>query len=94
MSASLPKSIRQLLGVDAGGKVVFDQQADGRVTASRVDAEHKDPAIGTFLSLIEQDIQAGLRVQGLPNELARSMLEHAGHDVDLDEDIDGEVSLY
>lgn len=90
---TLPKSIRQLLGVDAGGKVAFDLQQDGRITVSRAQAEHEDPAIHAFLSLLEKDIQAGRHLQGLPDDLARSMLEHAGHDVDLDEDIDGEVTL-
>src|SRR5690554_1067198 len=90
---TLPKSIRQLLGVDAGGKVAFDLQQDGRITVSRVQAEHEDPAIHAFLSLLEKDIQAGRHIQELSDDLTRSMLERANHNVDLDEDIDGEVAL-
>ena len=69
---TLPKPIRQALGVDA---------------------EHEDPAIGAFLSLLARDIEAGRNVQGLPEDLARAMLEHAGHGLDLDEEIDGKVEL-
>ena len=90
---TLPKSIRQLLGVDAGGTVAFDLLEDGRVIVSRVEGEHEDPAIGAFLSLLANDIKAGVRIRGLPDDLARSMLEHVGHEVDVDEDIDGAVAL-
>lgn len=90
---TLPKSIRQLLGVDAGGKIVFELGNDGRITVSRVEAEHEDPAIAAFLSLLTQDIQAGIHIRELPEGLLHSMLEHVGHVADLNEDIDGEVAL-
>ena len=89
---TLPKPIRQALGVDAGGKVAFDLR-DGEVVVTRANAEHEDPAIGAFLSLLARDIEAGRNVHGLPEDLARAMLEQAGHGVKLDEEIDGEVSL-
>ena len=89
---TLPKSIRQALGVDTGGKVAFDLR-DGEVVVTRADAEHEDPAIGAFLSLLARDIEAGRNVRGLPEDLARAMLEHAGHGVNLDEEIDGKVEL-
>ncbi|EHD20001.1 MULTISPECIES: type II toxin-antitoxin system PrlF family antitoxin [Brenneria] len=90
---TLPKPIRQALGVDAGGKVAFDLQEDGHIVVSRVDAEHEDPAIGAFLSLLARDIEAGRHVRGLPEDLARSMLANVGHGARMDEDIDGEVAL-
>ncbi len=89
---TLPKPIRQALGVDAGGKLAFDLRGS-EVVVTRVDAEHEDPAIGAFLSLLARDIEAGRNVQGLPEDLARAMLEHAGHGVNLDEEIDGKVEL-
>ena len=89
---TLPKSIRQALGVDTGGKVAFDLR-DGEVVVTRADAEHEDPAIGAFLGLLARDIEAGRNVHGLPEDLARAMLEHAGHGVNLDEEIDGKVEL-
>ena len=89
---TLPKPIRQALGVDAGGKVAFDLRG-GEVIVTRADAEHEDPAIEAFLGLLEADIRAGRHVQSLPDDLAKAMLANAGHAVNLDEDIDGEVAL-
>lgn len=89
---TLPKPIRQALGVDAGGKVAFDLRG-GQVVVTRADAEHEDPVIGAFLVLLEADIRAGRHVQALPDDLARAMLANAGHAMDLDEDIEGEVAL-
>ena len=89
---TLPKPIRQALGVDVGGKLAFDLRGS-EVVVTRVDAEHEDPAIGAFLSLLARDIDAGRNIQGLPEDLARAMLEHAGHDVNLGEEIDGAVEL-
>ena len=89
---TLPKPIRQALGVTTGGKVAFDLR-EGEVVVTRADAEHEDPAIGAFLRLLEADIRAGRHVQSLPEELARSVLANAGHLMNLDEDIEGEVAL-
>ncbi|WP_066267659.1 type II toxin-antitoxin system PrlF family antitoxin [Hydrogenophaga palleronii] len=89
---TLPKPIRQALGVDTGGKLAFDLRGS-EVVVTRVDVEHEDPAISAFLSLLARDIEAGRNVQGLPEDLARAMLEHAGHSVKLDDEIDGEVAL-
>jgi len=89
---TLPKSIRQALGVDIGGKVAFDLR-DGEVVVTRGHPEHEDPAIGAFLALLEADIRAGRHLQSLPEDLARAMLASAGHAVNLDEDIEGEVAL-
>lgn len=89
---TLPKSIRQALGVDVGGKVAFDLR-DGEVVVTRADAEHADPAIGAFLRLLEADIRSGQHLQVLPPDLAQAMLDNAGRARPLDEDIDGDVAL-
>jgi len=90
---TLPKPIRQALGVDAGSRVAFDFTGD-RVTVTRVtDESHEDPAIGSFLALLENDIQSGRHVTTLPDDLARSMLAALGKRVDLNEDIEGDVAL-
>ncbi len=88
---TLPKPIRQALGVDTGGKVAFDLRG-GEVIVTRAD-EHEDPAIGAFLGLLEADIRAGRHLQSLPEDLARAMLANVGHAVNLDEDIEGEVAF-
>lgn len=89
---TLPKSIRQLLGVDTGGKVAFDLR-DGEVVVTRADAEHEDPAIAAFLTLLARDIEAGRNIRGLPEDLARTILEHAGHKVVLDDDFNEDVEI-
>jgi antitoxin PrlF len=90
---TLPKPIRQALGVDAGGKVAFDFSG-GRVTVTRViDEPHEDPAIGSFLAMLEKDIQSGQNVTTLPDYLARAMLAGLSKRVDLNEDIEGDVAL-
>lgn len=89
---TVPKSVRQLLGLDTGGRIAFDVR-DGEIVVTRADADHEDPAIGAFLNLLEADIRAGRNVQALPQGLAQAMLANAGHAVDLREDIDGDVAL-
>lgn len=90
---TLPKSIRQVLGVDVGGKVAFDFTGDCVIVTRVPDASHEDPAIGSFLALLEKDIQSGHHVTTLPDDLARSMLAALGRRVDLNEDIEGSVAL-
>ena len=90
---TLPKPIRQALGVDAGGKVAFDFEGD-RVTVTRVaDDAHEDPAIGSFLTLLEKDIRSGHNIAPLPDSLMKTMLATLGKEVDLSVDIDGDVEL-
>ena len=90
---TLPKPIRQALGVDSGGKIVFDFNGKS-VTVSRADAaEHVDPAIGQFLALIEHDLIEGKNVTALPADLAKSMKRAIKRQLDLSEEIEGEVDL-
>ena len=89
---TLPKAIRQTLGVTTGGKVSFELRG-GDVIVTRANAEHEDPAIGAFLGLLEQDIRQGKHVGKLPDDLAQAMLANLELPVDLDEDIEGEVAL-
>lgn len=90
---TLPKSIRQVLGVDAGSKVMFNLLEDGQIVVSRAETDHEDPAISAFLALLARDIEAGRNVRGLPEDLVRTMLEHAGHRMDLDDDFDEDVEI-
>ena len=90
---TLPKPIRQALGVDFGGKVAFDLRGT-QVVVSRVDNErHEDPAIGSFLALLEKDIAAGKHVSTLPDELANALLSALQQPVDPGEAIQGDVAL-
>lgn len=90
---TLPKPIRQALGVDAGGKIAFELRADGLVVVSRAEAGHEDPAIAAFLDLLAADMQSGRSLQSLPDDLARDMLVQAGRPVPLDDEIQGDVVI-
>ena len=90
---TMPKPIRQALGADTGTRVAFELHENGQVIMSRADAEHEDPAIRAFLDLLERDIEAGRLVEQLPESLARTMMEDAKLDIDLDEAIEGDVDL-
>lgn len=90
---TLPKPIRQALGVDYGGKVAFNLQGS-QVIVTRADEEaHEDPAIGSFLALLEKDIRTGQHLCALPDSLVQAMLAALTHPVDLDAKIDGDVAL-
>lgn len=90
---TLPKAIRQVLGVTAGAKIAFELRGDEVVVTRGALAEHEDPAIGAFLAVLEADIRQGLHVGALPEELAQAMLANLDHTVDLDEDIQGAVAI-
>jgi antitoxin PrlF len=90
---TVPKAVRQALGVDYGGKIVYRIE-DGRVTLHNVEVEHRDPALGRFLRMIEKDIAGGGRLGDLPAGLAAA-LRRAAKDVrvDLHAPLEGDVDL-
>lgn len=90
---TLPKAIRNALGVDSGGAVAFDLQGSQIVVTRVESAVHDDPAIGSFLALLASDIQNGRHISGLPETLAQSMGASLALAVDLDMDIEGDVEL-
>ena len=90
---TLPKPIRQALGVDTGGKVAFDFNGTTIVVTRADAAEHTDPVIAKFLALIEKDIARGKNVSALPANLAKSLKNALKTKIDLAEDIKGGVSL-
>lgn len=90
---TLPKPIRQALGIDVGGKVAFDLRGSEVIVTRADNAEHEDPAIGAFLALLENDIKSGKHLNSLPDDLAQAMLANLRHVAVLDEEIAGEVEL-
>lgn len=89
---TLPKPIRQALGIAVGGKVAFDLRGTD-VVVSRATEEHEDPAIGAFLTLLESGIKSGKHLVAMPDDLAQAMLANLHHPVDFEEEIVGEVAL-
>lgn len=90
---TLPKSIRQALGIDVGGKVTFELHGETVIVTRATDAAHEDPAIAGFLRLLERDIRSGRQINDLPKPLLRQMLAAAEPPVDLHAEIEGDVAL-
>jgi antitoxin PrlF len=90
---TVPKSVRQALGVDYGGKIAYRVEGD-RVTVHNPEAEHRDPAVAAFLGLIEKDIAAGRHARDLPPALEKTLRQAIERNrIDLDETLDGDVAL-
>lgn len=90
---TVPKAVRQALGVDYGGRIAF--RVDGRgVTLARVE-DSEDPAIDRFLVFLADDIKTRPEaVKALsPDLAARIAALTAGVSDDLDAEIVGDVAL-
>ena len=91
---TVPKAVRQALGVRSGDRIAFRVDEYG-VTVQRVGGGDEDPALGPFLDLIARDIKRRPEaLKALTPALAARIAELTGGvEVDLDEPIEGEVSL-
>jgi antitoxin PrlF len=90
---TVPKAVRQALGVGRGGKIAY-RIDNGRVTLHNPQTDHRDPALGAYLGLIEKDLAAGRNVRNLPAALTAAMRRAMKQvKVDLDEKLDGDVVL-
>ena len=91
---TIPKSVRQALGVDYGGKITFRVDEHG-VSVHRADTEHEDPAIDSFLAFLTEDIERRPRaLAALSPDLAERVAALTeGVEVDLDAPVEGAVDL-
>ncbi len=91
---TVPKIIRQALGVSYGGRIAF-RIVGGAVSVHAVDEPHADPALAPFLALLERDIAArpAALVPLTPELAARITAATEGIEVDLEASIEGEVAL-
>ncbi|HEX9837183.1 MAG TPA: type II toxin-antitoxin system PrlF family antitoxin [Alphaproteobacteria bacterium] len=90
---TVPKAVRQALGVDYGGKIAYRIE-DGRVTVHNPEAEHRDPALAAFLALVEKDMAAGRNIRDLPAGIGTALRRAAKRArIDLDETLEGDVAL-
>lgn len=90
---TVPKAIRQALGVSYGGRIAFRVE-NGAVSVHIAEPED-DPALAPFLALLERDItdRPAALVSLTPNLAARIAAATEGVAVDSDAPIDGEVAL-
>jgi antitoxin PrlF len=94
---TVPKAVRQALGVGYGGRIVFRIEEGGAVTIRALDQdEGADPALAPFLALVEADI-AGRpsAVRPLSEKLASQMTALASDvgESDPDAPIEGQTVL-
>ena len=91
---TVPKAVRQALGVGYGGKVAFRVDKKG-VTLHRVEEEESDPVLGQFLSFLAKDMKKRPQaIRSLTPVLAKHLRELTkGVEVNLDEPIEGPVDL-
>lgn len=90
---TVPKAVRQALGVRAGGKLIYRIEGK-RVTLHPAEREHVDPALRKLLKTIERDIAAGRNIREMPASLIRHMRKFTRSvKVDLEEPIEGDVPI-
>jgi antitoxin PrlF len=91
---TVPKAIRQALGVSYGGRITFRVE-DGTVSVRAMAEPQEDPALAPFLALLERDIAA--RPEALlpltPELAARMTAVTDGVEVDPEVPIEGDVDL-
>ena len=92
----VPKSVRQALGVDYGGRIAFFVDDQHRVYVEKVVEEASDPVVDRFLEFLAQDMHKhpGTSIAALPASLRNRVAALIGDmDADLDAEIDGDVAL-
>jgi len=75
------------------GQVAFDLRGLQVIITRADEASHEDPAIASFLTLLEYDIRTGQHLCNLPDGLVQAMQAAATLPVDPEADIEGDVAL-
>jgi antitoxin PrlF len=91
---TVPKSVRQALGLNEGDQIAFRVDETG-VTLRRADDSRDDPALASFLTFLAKDIERHPdRLQSLsPGTAKRIAKLTKGMVFDPDEAIEGDVDL-
>lgn len=91
---TVPKAVRQALGVGYGGRIAFRVEGHTVTVHALPENETSDPALAPFLALLEADMAArpASAVMPLTTALERRMEALTG-EVDPDAPIEGEVAL-
>ena len=93
---TVPKAVRDALGLHNGDRIAFCVDQSGqRVTLHRADEPHNDPVFDKFLTFLAKDLeQHPDHIQAVSRELVERIAElTAVVEVDLDEAIEGDVSM-
>lgn len=93
---TIPKSVRETLGLGYGGRIAFYIDENRRVSIEKeVDEADDDPVIGSFLTFLAQDMEKHPEhVQEFPKALLEQMAALTkGMQVDPDDAIVGDVNI-
>jgi len=92
---TVPKAVRQALGVRSGDRIAFRVDESGRVSLARDEAPDEQSAVDAFLAFLSNDIKRRPeKVAPMPDAAARRMRELTdGVDVDLDADLGDATTL-
>lgn len=94
---TVPRAIRQALGVGYGGRIAFRVEGDRVTVHALLEDDASDPALGPFLALLEADIASrpSNAVLPLTPALAGCMETMIGglEKVDPEAPIEGDVAL-
>lgn len=93
---TVPKSVREALGLDHGDRIVFSIDENRRVSIERDEAAETDPVIDSFLEFLAKDMRdhPERSIAEIPETL-RARIRHLarGMKVDLDAPIEGDVDI-
>ena len=92
---TVPKAVRQALGIRAGDRIAFRVDRAGKVSLTRDEAPDETSAVEAFLAFLSDDIKRRPEaVAAMPDKAAERMRDLArGVDVDLDGDFGNATSL-
>lgn len=92
---TIPKPVREALGLELGGRVAFCIDENRNVFVERDDVDLDDPLIDQFLVFLANDMERHPeRISAFPDELRSRMQVLVGDaDVDPDDPIEDEVAL-
>lgn len=91
---TVPRSVRQALGVGTGDEIAFRIDAEG-VTVRRAGEPEVDPVLDRFLDFLARDMaDRPDRIEAFPDPLARRIADLVGAiDIDPNDAIEGAVDL-
>jgi antitoxin PrlF len=93
---TVPKSVRDALGLGHGDRIAFSIDENRRVSIERDEADEADPVIESFLEFLAEDMRnhPERSIADIPDTL-RSRIERLtqGMTVDLDAPIEGDVDI-
>jgi antitoxin PrlF len=93
---TVPKSVRQALGVDYGGRIAFFVDDTHRVYVEKATEDVSDPVVDRLLEFLARDMtrHPGTSIVPLASALRDRIAALVGNmDVDLEAEIDGDVTL-